>query len=157
MLSVAYCNITRHAYMVNLPFTTHESHIRADELRARSKFAIVLSAERCQSTRRLNIGSVFLSEYLLCHGVIVVRGKISSNTVYQLIHMSLCLLHCCAVVNLVASKFCCERSSFFVDSLKEPHCRASFAEGCETSCLTLPMHRLLRNHLKHVTGSRYAP
>ena len=27
------------------------------------QFTIVLTAERCQSTRRLNIGSVFLSEY----------------------------------------------------------------------------------------------
>ena len=56
VLSVASYNI------VNLPFTTHESHTRADELLARSKFTIVLSAERCQSTRRLNIGSVFLSD-----------------------------------------------------------------------------------------------
>ena len=37
------------------------------------------------------------------------------------------------------------------DSLKEPHCGAGFAEGCETSCLTLAMHRLLLNNLKHVT------
>ena len=42
------------------------------------------------------------------------------------------------------------------DSLKEPHCGAGFAEGGETSCLTLAMHRHLLNHLKHVTGSRYA-
>ena len=45
VLSVASCNITRPAYTVNLPFT------------------IVLSAESCQSTRRLIIGSVFLFEY----------------------------------------------------------------------------------------------
>ena len=63
VLSVASCNITRPAHIVNLPFTTHQSHTRADELPARSKFTIVLSAERCQSTRRLNIGSVFLSEH----------------------------------------------------------------------------------------------
>ena len=34
VLSVASCNITRPAYIVNLPFTTHESHTRADELRS---------------------------------------------------------------------------------------------------------------------------
>ena len=39
------CNITRPAYIVNLLFT------------------IAISAERCQSTRRPNIGSVFLFEY----------------------------------------------------------------------------------------------
>ena len=39
------CNITRPAYIVNLLFT------------------IVLSAERCHSTRRLNTESVFLFEY----------------------------------------------------------------------------------------------
>ena len=138
MLSVASWNITRPAYIVNLPFT------------------IVLSAESCQSTRRLIIGSVFLLNTLprrdtlesptsLCHtlhGVIVVRGKISSSTVQQLIHMSLCLLHCYAGVPTYASKFRCKSSSFPADSLEEPHCGAGFAEGCETSCLTLAMHRL---------------
>ena len=40
------CNITRPAYIVNLLFT------------------IAISAERCQSTRRLNTRSVFLFEYI---------------------------------------------------------------------------------------------
>ena len=31
---------------------------------------------------------------------------------------------------------------FLRGSLREPHCGAGFAEGCETSCLTLAMHRL---------------
>ena len=58
-----------------------------------------------------------------------------------MIHMSLCLLHCYGAsprmhLNSAANV------SFPKDSLKEPHCGASFAEGCETSCLTLAMHRL---------------
>ena len=72
------CNITRPAYMVNLSFT------------------IAISASRCQSTRRLKIGSVFFflntmprrdtlesptSQCDTRHGVIGVRGKISSSTV----------------------------------------------------------------------------
>ena len=51
--------------------------------------------------------------------------------------MSLCLLHCYAGVPTYASKFCCKSLSF-----PEPHCGAGFAKGCETSCLTLAMHRL---------------
>ena len=55
--------------------------------------------------------------------------------------MSLCLLHCCAVANRIASKTLLR----------------TFVFSCGFSRRTSLRHRLLLNHLKHVTGSRYAP
>ena len=80
-----------------------------------------------------------------------------------MIDFSSIIVFLCA--SLGPGAFCCvcniTRPAYIVNLLftivLSAHCGAGFAEGCETSCLTLAMHRLLLNHLKHVTGSRYAP
>ena len=102
-----------------------------------------LLTERCQSRTEHKIClSLFLWKLchcaahwslqhhcvILCHGVIVVRSKTSSSTVWYLIHMSLCL-SCTAARWPIAWHL----NSANVRQRSSSSCGAGFAEGCETS------------------------